>query len=166
MSCYLSLFGLKILAHRPIQSLVLENLSHSFLKPNILDIKLGTVLYDETASPEKVARMVETAKNTTSFEAGVRLTGFQVSDVWSVPSEIVLSLRDRCTIIAPDWLLIPQNHTANPSPWQTSPMASPVSSLSRPENRPAAFHLHSFFLSSNTLEKTSPRSERRLQPSR
>jgi len=63
---------------RLIQSLVLENLSHGFLKPNILDIKLGTVLYDETANEEKVARMIETAKNTTSFETGVRLTGFQV----------------------------------------------------------------------------------------
>ena len=57
---------------------MLENLSHGFLKPNILDIKLGTVLYDETANEEKVARMIETAKNTTSFETGVRLTGFQV----------------------------------------------------------------------------------------
>ena len=63
-----------------LQSIVLENLSFSFLKPNILDIKLGTVLYDETASPEKVARMQKTALETTSFETGVRLTGFQVSN--------------------------------------------------------------------------------------
>lgn len=60
------------------QSIVLENLSHGFLKPNILDIKLGTVLYDETASPEKVERMLKTAKATTSLETGVMLTGFQV----------------------------------------------------------------------------------------
>jgi 1D-myo-inositol-tetrakisphosphate 5-kinase/inositol-polyphosphate multikinase len=57
---------------------VLENLSFPFLKPNILDIKLGTVLYDATAPPEKVQRMIETARNTTSFETGIRLTGFQV----------------------------------------------------------------------------------------
>jgi 1D-myo-inositol-tetrakisphosphate 5-kinase/inositol-polyphosphate multikinase len=37
------------------------------------------VLYDENASPEKVARMQETAQETTSLETGVRLTGFQVS---------------------------------------------------------------------------------------
>lgn len=61
-----------------IQSLVLENLSHKFSRPNIMDIKLGTVLYDEGASEDKVKRMIETAKNTTSFESGVRLTGFQV----------------------------------------------------------------------------------------
>ena len=57
---------------------MLENISHSFLKPNILDIKLGTVLYDESASEEKRLRMIKTAKQTTSFETGVRLTGFQV----------------------------------------------------------------------------------------
>jgi inositol-polyphosphate multikinase len=64
-----------------LQSIVLENLSFTFLKPNILDVKLGTVLYDETASPEKVARMQKTAQETTSFETGVRLTGFQVSNL-------------------------------------------------------------------------------------
>ncbi|TFK32604.1 hypothetical protein BDQ12DRAFT_692302 [Crucibulum laeve] len=61
-------------------SLVLENLSFPYSKPNILDIKLGTVLYDDSASAEKVARMVKTAQDTTSFESGVRLTGFQVHD--------------------------------------------------------------------------------------
>lgn len=60
---------------------MLENLSHRFLKPNILDIKLGTVLYDDGASEEKIARMIQTARNTTSFETGVRLTGFQVSNI-------------------------------------------------------------------------------------
>lgn len=43
-----------------------------------MDIKLGTTLYDDDASPEKVARMMETARNTTSLETGIRLTGFQV----------------------------------------------------------------------------------------
>ncbi|KAI0317385.1 inositol polyphosphate kinase-domain-containing protein [Amylostereum chailletii] len=62
------------------QSLVLENLSHPFLKPNILDVKLGTVLHDEDASDEKRARMEKTARETTSFETGIRLTGFQVYD--------------------------------------------------------------------------------------
>jgi 1D-myo-inositol-tetrakisphosphate 5-kinase/inositol-polyphosphate multikinase len=65
-------------AHK--ESLVLENLSHSFVKPNILDIKLGTVLYDESASSEKRARMEKTARQTTSGETGIRITGFQVHD--------------------------------------------------------------------------------------
>ncbi|KAF5387088.1 hypothetical protein D9615_002052 [Tricholomella constricta] len=64
-----------------------DNISHPFLKPNILDVKLGTVLYDESASPEKVERMIQTAKNTTSFETGIRLTGFQVYD--NITSEAV-----------------------------------------------------------------------------
>ncbi|KAF9441915.1 SAICAR synthase-like protein [Macrolepiota fuliginosa MF-IS2] len=62
------------------ESIVLENISHRFSKPNILDVKLGTILYDDGASPEKVTRMLETARNTTSLETGVRLTGFQVYD--------------------------------------------------------------------------------------
>ncbi|KAI0344971.1 SAICAR synthase-like protein [Trametopsis cervina] len=63
-------------------SIVLENLSHKFLKPNIMDIKLGTVLFDRNASEEKRARMEKTARETTSFETGVRLTGFQVYDIF------------------------------------------------------------------------------------
>ncbi|KAL6308636.1 hypothetical protein BKA93DRAFT_725219 [Sparassis latifolia] len=66
----------------PTSFTVLEaNLQYPFLRPNILDIKLGTVLYDEDASPEKRARMEKTARETTSFETGVRLTGFQVYDL-------------------------------------------------------------------------------------
>lgn len=61
-------------------AIVLENLSHRFSKPNILDIKLGTKLYDNEATEEKKARMIKTAKETTSLETGVRLTGFQVSE--------------------------------------------------------------------------------------
>ena len=75
----LSPFTVRLNGFRLTQSLVLENLSHRFSKPNILDIKLGTVLYDETASEDKVARMIKAAKDTTSFETGVRLTGFQAS---------------------------------------------------------------------------------------
>lgn len=60
------------------QSIVLENLTFPFLRPNILDVKLGTVLYAEGASPEKIARMEKTAQETTSATTGIRLTGFQV----------------------------------------------------------------------------------------
>ena len=35
------------------KGLVLENLSFPFTRPNVLDVKLGTVLYDDTASQEK-----------------------------------------------------------------------------------------------------------------
>ncbi|KAG2139112.1 uncharacterized protein EDB93DRAFT_707894 [Suillus bovinus] len=60
------------------ERLVLENIAYGFVKPCILDAKLGTILYDQDASPEKQARMIKVAQNTTSGEMGVRLTGFQV----------------------------------------------------------------------------------------
>ena len=60
------------------QSIVLENLTQRFYKPNILDIKLGSILHDHDATPEKKARMEKTARETTSFETGIRITGFQV----------------------------------------------------------------------------------------
>jgi inositol-polyphosphate multikinase len=52
--------------------------AHGFRKPYILDIKLGTVLYDEDAPLDKKERMEKVARNTTSGETGIRLTGFQV----------------------------------------------------------------------------------------
>ncbi|KAL4066136.1 hypothetical protein V8B97DRAFT_2068385 [Scleroderma yunnanense] len=64
--------------YAPTQTLVLENLTYGFVKPCILDVKLGTILYDEDASPEKKERMIRTAERTTSLTTGIRLTGFQV----------------------------------------------------------------------------------------
>lgn len=45
-----------------------------------MDIKLGTVLYDALGSvtDTKKTRMIEAAKNTTSNDTGIRITGFQV----------------------------------------------------------------------------------------
>ncbi|KAG2363064.1 hypothetical protein BDR07DRAFT_957941 [Suillus spraguei] len=60
------------------EHLVLENVAHGFVKPCILDVKLGTVLYDQDATPEKQARATKTAQNTTTGETGVCLTAFRV----------------------------------------------------------------------------------------
>jgi len=62
------------------ESIVLENLAFPFKRPNIIDIKLGTVLWGPDASPEKRERMEKTARETTSLETGIRLTGFQIWD--------------------------------------------------------------------------------------
>ncbi|KAE9404524.1 SAICAR synthase-like protein [Gymnopus androsaceus JB14] len=72
--------ALKDVKHTEVEkeSLVLENLLYPFFKPNILDLKLGRVLYDEDASEEKKIRMRKVARATTSGECGMRLTGFQV----------------------------------------------------------------------------------------
>ena len=63
-----------------LQSIVLENVSATFIKPCILDIKLGTALYDDSANEDKKERMIKAARETTSLETGVRLTGFMVRE--------------------------------------------------------------------------------------
>ncbi|KAK4703253.1 hypothetical protein P7C70_g2968, partial [Phenoliferia sp. Uapishka_3] len=60
------------------EMLVLENLTYRFLRPNVLDIKLGTQLFDDDAPEEKKQRMRVAAEQTTSGKTGVRITGFQV----------------------------------------------------------------------------------------
>ncbi|KAI6010290.1 hypothetical protein EDC04DRAFT_2769855 [Pisolithus marmoratus] len=49
-----------------------------FHKPCVLDVNLGTVLYDEDALPDKKERMPHTAARATSLDMGVRLMGSQV----------------------------------------------------------------------------------------
>lgn len=63
----------------PAQTLVLQNLLYGYRKPCVLDVKLGTILYDEGASEEKKARMIKKAAQSTTLQTGMRLTGFQVS---------------------------------------------------------------------------------------
>jgi 1D-myo-inositol-tetrakisphosphate 5-kinase/inositol-polyphosphate multikinase len=70
---------------RTAQALVLENLLAPFTRPNVIDIKLGTVLFDASAPPAKRARMETVARTTTSGATGMRLTGFQVHDAAGAP---------------------------------------------------------------------------------
>jgi len=72
---------------------------HGFRKPNILDIKLGTLLYDEDAPPEKRAKMEAKTRNTTSGEVGIRLTGFQVG-VGFLSEWLALSTHGHCRSLA------------------------------------------------------------------
>ncbi|EIW85681.1 SAICAR synthase-like protein [Coniophora puteana RWD-64-598 SS2] len=62
------------------RGLVLEDLTHGFKKPSVIDIKLGSVLYAEDATPEKKERMRKAAENTTSGTDGMRVVGFCVYD--------------------------------------------------------------------------------------
>jgi len=66
-SAFFSFTNLELMNRFFLQSIVLENLSFGFLKPNIPDVKLKMVLYDEAASLHQVARMEKSARNTTSF---------------------------------------------------------------------------------------------------
>ncbi|SCU81862.1 LADA_0C01508g1_1 [Lachancea dasiensis] len=58
--------------------LVLENLLVGFSKPNILDIKLGRVLYDELVSEDKKLRMQKVSNETTSGSLGIRICGIKM----------------------------------------------------------------------------------------
>lgn len=58
--------------------IVLQNLYHGFVKPCILDIKLGAVLTDEKATPEKTERLKKVSESTTSSSHGFRVCGMKV----------------------------------------------------------------------------------------
>lgn len=62
------------------EAVILENLTRSFKKPNVLDVKLGQQLWDEAANAEKRKRMDEMSKRSTSGILGLRLTGWQCWD--------------------------------------------------------------------------------------
>lgn len=55
--------------------LVMEDICSPFSLPNILDVKMGKVLYDDKASPEKQERLRKVAQDTTSGKLGFRIAG-------------------------------------------------------------------------------------------
>ena len=60
------------------QAIVLENTAHGFVKPNILDAKLGVRLYADDASAEKKIRFDKVSLETTHAEFGFRIAGMRV----------------------------------------------------------------------------------------
>ena len=58
--------------------IVLEDVATHFQRPNILDLKLGTRLWDDDAPPEKRARLDKVASQTTSKSLGFRISGMRV----------------------------------------------------------------------------------------
>ena len=65
---------------RPIDTdlaIVLENVAAGFVKPNILDVKLGSRLWDEDAPLEKRRRLDKVAEQTTSSTLGFRIAGMK-----------------------------------------------------------------------------------------
>lgn len=59
-------------------SVILQDLLAEYKRANVMDIKLGTQLWDENSSEEKKQRMEQASRDTTSFETGIRLTGWRV----------------------------------------------------------------------------------------
>ncbi|KAI8644558.1 hypothetical protein BD408DRAFT_383789 [Parasitella parasitica] len=62
------------------QNLCLENLLHGFTRPCILDLKMGSLLYDNEATDEKRIRMIRQSISTTSGSLGLRICGMKVYD--------------------------------------------------------------------------------------
>lgn len=62
--------------HQPLA--VMEDLCAGFQSPSVLDIKLGSCLWDESATPEKVKRLQEVSRATTSGSLGFRIAGMSV----------------------------------------------------------------------------------------
>lgn len=60
------------------QAVVLENAAHGFVKPNILDVKLGVRLWADDAHPEKKARFDKVTEETTHKHFGFRIAGMRV----------------------------------------------------------------------------------------
>ncbi|KAG5460726.1 MAG: hypothetical protein BJ554DRAFT_7187 [Olpidium bornovanus] len=78
-------------------AVILENLLQGFRKPSVMDVKLGTQLYDEFCSEEKKERMREAARITTSLTLGLRITGMKVKRAYVVydPSKSGYTVYDK-----------------------------------------------------------------------
>ncbi|AOW01543.1 hypothetical protein B0I73DRAFT_129380 [Yarrowia lipolytica] len=64
--------------HPSNASIVLENLTKGFIKPSVVDIKLGAILWDDEATPEKQERMRKVSETTTSGSLHMRVAGMQI----------------------------------------------------------------------------------------
>ncbi|KAH8728749.1 inositol polyphosphate kinase-domain-containing protein [Phaeosphaeriaceae sp. PMI808] len=74
--------------------IVLENITHGFKKPNILDLKLGSQLWDEASNPEKRARLDAVSAQTTSSSLGFRIAGMKTYKGTSAVSNIPEDLKE------------------------------------------------------------------------
>lgn len=58
--------------------LVMEDLCQGFEQPSIMDVKLGSQLWDEFTPPEKKERLMAVSRSTTSGSLGFRIAGMTV----------------------------------------------------------------------------------------
>lgn len=81
------------------QYLVLNNCLYGFKKPSIMDIKLGSILYDSNANNEKIKRMENVSKNTTSGSLNFRIAGMIIKNDFNnkLPNDLKnLKMKDVC----------------------------------------------------------------------
>ena len=60
------------------QAVVLENAAHGYVKPNIMDVKLGVRLWADDAQEEKKIRFDKVTEETTHKDLGFRIAGMRV----------------------------------------------------------------------------------------
>lgn len=58
--------------------IIVSDLLSGFKRPCMMDVKLGTQLWDESATEEKRIRMDKQSKETTSWTTGLRITGWRI----------------------------------------------------------------------------------------
>ncbi|KAF2362485.1 Inositol polyphosphate kinase [Trinorchestia longiramus] len=63
-----------------MECILLENLTHIYRVPNVLDLKMGTRQYGDDAPESKRRSQTRKAQHTTTPRLGVRLAGMQVYD--------------------------------------------------------------------------------------
>lgn len=106
-------------AMRGTYSVTLENLVRPFCHANVCDIKIGTVLYNETnprLSAEKRERMQHKARDTTSGSYGLRVTGYCLWDAHSKsfyasgkePGRTARTMGDLRRLLAAAWQVPPE----------------------------------------------------------
>jgi 1D-myo-inositol-tetrakisphosphate 5-kinase/inositol-polyphosphate multikinase len=59
-------------------AVVLENAAHGFVRPNIMDVKLGVRLWADDAAEEKKIRFDKVTEETTHKDLGFRIAGMRV----------------------------------------------------------------------------------------
>lgn len=80
--------------------IVLQNLCSGFSRPSIMDVKLGSLLYDESADASKIQRLKMVSASTTSGLLGFRICGIKhhVEDANYTSQVITDDLKDTCTV--------------------------------------------------------------------
>lgn len=80
-----TLYSSSLIKNKHLDHVNIENLTNGLSSVSVIDLKLGSVLYDHNASTEKKLRMIKNASKSTSSTLSIRLCGF--SKCYSISNE-------------------------------------------------------------------------------